>query len=70
MQQYAAQSAHSIHIRLTFNSVQRLAERRACLLSYSQAEPGRESTQPSPRLLALETHIFDYSYRGLMEERN
>ena len=28
------------------------AKRRACLLSYSQAEPGRELTQPSPRLLA------------------
>ena len=25
---------------------------RGCLLSYSQAEPGRELTQPSPRLLA------------------
>ena len=29
--------------------VQRWAKRRGCLLSYSQAEPGRE---PSPRLLA------------------
>ena len=28
------------------------AKRRGCLLSYSQAEPGRELTQPSPRLLA------------------
>ena len=26
--------------------------KKACLLSYSQAEPGRELTQPSPRLLA------------------
>ena len=33
-------------------TVQRSAKRRGCLLSYSQAEPGRESTQPSPRLLA------------------
>ena len=32
--------------------VQRLAKRCGCLLSYSQAEPGRELTQPSPRLLA------------------
>ena len=32
--------------------VQRSAKRRGCLLSYSQAEPGRELTQPSPRLLA------------------
>ena len=35
-----------------FNSLlQRSAKRRGCLLSYSQAEPGRESTEPSPRLL-------------------
>ena len=27
------------------------AIRRGCLLSYSQAEPERELTQPSPRLL-------------------
>ena len=27
-------------------------KRRGCLLSYSQAEPERELTQPSPRLLA------------------
>ena len=32
--------------------IQRSAKRRGCLLSYSQAEPGRELTQPSPRLLA------------------
>ena len=32
--------------------VQRSAKRRGCLLSYSQAELGRELTQPSPRLLA------------------
>ena len=32
--------------------LQRSAKRRGCLLSYSQAEPGRELTQPSPRLLA------------------
>ena len=31
---------------------QRSAKRRGCLLTYSQAEPGRELTQPSPRLLA------------------
>ena len=34
------------------NQVQRSAKRRGCLLSYSQAEPGRELTKPSPRLLA------------------
>ena len=32
--------------------IQRSAKRRGCLLSYSQAEPGRKLTQPSPRLLA------------------
>ena len=32
--------------------VQRSAKRRGCLLSYSQAEPGRESTQPRKHLLA------------------
>ena len=37
--------ANSLH-------VQRSAKRRGCLLSYSQAEPGRALTQPSPRLLA------------------
>ena len=36
----------------TNSEVQRSAKRRGCLLSYSQAEPGRELTQPSPRLLA------------------
>ena len=34
------------------HELQRSAKRRGCLLSYSQAEPGRELTQPSPRLLA------------------
>ena len=32
--------------------LQRLAKSHGCLLSYSQAEPGRKITQPSPRLLA------------------
>ena len=32
--------------------LQRSAKRRGCLLSYNQAEPGRELTQPSPRLFA------------------
>ena len=32
--------------------VQRLAKRRGFLLSYSQAEPGRELTQPRTHLLA------------------
>ena len=32
--------------------VQRSAKRWGCLLSYSQADPGRELTQPRPRLLA------------------
>ena len=32
--------------------IQRSAKRRGCLLSCSQAEPGRELTQPIPRLLA------------------
>ena len=33
-------------------AIQRSAKRRGCLLSYSQAEPGRELTQPSPCLFA------------------
>ena len=33
-------------------SLHRSTKRCGCLLSYSQAEPGRELTQPSPRLLA------------------
>ena len=32
--------------------VQRSAKRRSCLLCYSQAEPGRELTQPRKHLLA------------------
>ena len=32
--------------------VQRSAKRRGCLISYSQAEPGRDLTQPSSCLLA------------------
>ena len=41
-----------IVIALTSVCIQRSAKRRGCLLSYSQAEPGRELTQPIPRLLA------------------
>ena len=37
---------------LSSTLVQRSAKMRGCLLSYSQAEPGRELTQPKPRLLA------------------
>ena len=37
---------------LLTQELQRSAKRRGCLLSYSQAEPGRELTQPSSRLLA------------------
>ena len=37
---------------LTSLHVQGSAKRRGCLLSYNQAEPGRELTQPSTRLLA------------------
>ena len=33
-------------------TIQRPAKRRGCLLSYGQAEPGRELMQPSLRLLA------------------
>ena len=35
-----------------FKHVQRSAKRRGCLLSYSQAEAGRELTQPRKHLLA------------------
>ena len=34
------------------SELQRSAKRRGCLLSYSQAEPGRELTQPRKHLLA------------------
>ena len=37
---------------MTARKLQGSAKRQGCLLSYSQAEPGRESTQPSPCLLA------------------
>ena len=37
---------------LNQNNVQRSAKRRGCLLSYSQAEPERELTQPRKHLLA------------------
>ena len=43
-------SIHLLHLKS--KHVQRSAKRFGCLLSYSQAEPGRELTQPSPRLLA------------------
>ena len=36
----------------SITAVQGSAKRHGCLLSYSQAEPGRELMQPSPRLLA------------------
>ena len=42
--------SQSVHFVIP--SLQRSALRRGCLLSYSQAEPGRKLTQPSPRLLA------------------
>ena len=42
--------------------IQRSAKRRGCLLSYSQAEPGRELTQPSPRLLAEPCILTATSY--------
>ena len=47
LQRYRTNILQNIHIH-----VQRLAKRRGCLLSYSQVEPGRELTQPSPCLLA------------------
>ena len=39
-------------------TVQRSAKRRGCLLRYSQAEPGRELTQPSPRILGRALYYF------------
>ena len=39
-------------LTVSLDHVQRSAKRRDCLLSYSQAQPGRELTQPSPCLLA------------------
>ena len=42
----------SLEIYFAILKVQRSAKRRGCLLSYSQAQPGRELTQPSPCLLA------------------
>ena len=45
--------AHTPYYSIIFcTHLQRSAKRRGCLLSYSQAEPRRELTQPSPRLLA------------------
>ena len=41
-------------------NILRSAQRRGCLLSYSQAEPGRELTQPSPRLLAEPCTLTSY----------
>ena len=49
--------------------VQRWAKRRGCLLSYSQAEPGRELTQPSPRLLAEPCSLFSDSVCERRERR-
>ena len=45
-------SAYHVLQTIFSGPVQRSAKRRGCLLSYSQAEPGRELTQPSPCLLA------------------
>ena len=44
--------------------VQRSAKGRGCLLSYSQAEPGRELTHPSPRLLAAPCRMFNGAFRA------
>ena len=38
--------------QILMSGLQRSAKRRGCLLSYSQAEPGRELTQPRKHLLA------------------
>ena len=38
--------------RLYLQNYRDRQNRRGCLLCYRQAEPGRELTQPSPRLLA------------------
>ena len=43
--------SHNVSKQVGLN-VQRSAKSRGCLLSYSQAEPGRQLTQPSPTLLA------------------
>ena len=37
-----------------------IGKKAGCLLSYSQAEPGRELTQPSPRLLAEPCNSDNY----------
>ena len=47
-----SQARNKMLEELLKRNVHRSAKRRGCLLSYSQAEPGRELTQPSPRLLA------------------
>ena len=61
---HLARSLHLIHLLIRHRTVsnnnavpesyrlQSSAKRRGCLLSYSQAEPGRELTQPNPCLLA------------------
>ena len=50
------------------HAVQRSEKRRTCLLSYSQAEPGRELTQPSPRFLA-EPCTFSSDIRDFLPRR-
>ena len=53
---YGSCTMHSLHTRRLMSPnaifVQRSAKRWGCLLSYSQAEPGRELTQPRKHLLA------------------
>ena len=54
---WSSSDIHMLHLSLkrchsSWGYLQRSAKRRGCLLSYSQAEPGGELTQPSPRLLA------------------
>ena len=51
LRSYKVLRFHGREAALLIN-IQGSAKRRCCLLSYSQAEPGKELTQPSPRLLA------------------
>ena len=42
-------------------SITEIGKRRGCLLSYSQAEPGRELTQPSPHILAEPCTVISFT---------
>ena len=58
----------SLLVHIMARTIKSSAKRLGCLLSYSQAEPGRELTQPSPCLLAepCSTEIIQYPLQCLL----